>query len=79
MLHDATVLLYLLKDDSHLQSVVVLLVVGREGPRLVLAGLFVVEVVTLVARPTIVRQWRRRRQELLMEGGTRRRRRVEDG
>ena len=69
MLHDATVLVYLLKDDSHLQSLVVLLVVGREGPRLVLAGLFVVEVVALVARSTIVRQRRRRRrQELLVEG-----------
>ena len=53
-------------------------VVGREGPRLVLAGLFVVEVVALVARrgvfllvdyvtrPTIVRQCRRRCQEPLV-------------
>ena len=73
MLHDATVLVYLLKDDSHLQSLVVLLVVGREGPRLVLAGLFVVEVVDEVAhvvRATNVRQNCRRRQELLVEGVT---------
>ena len=47
------------------------MVVGREGPRLLLAGLFVVEVVeevALVARATIVRQRRcRRRQEPLVD------------
>ena len=63
-------------------------VVGREGPRLVLTGLFaeVVARVDYVARSTFLRQWRRRRQELLVEEVTedrlvvtRRRRRVEDG
>ena len=49
MLHDATVLVYLLKDDSHLHSLVVLLVVGREGPILVPAG-----EVARVARATFV-------------------------